>query len=460
MTANDLDLLGEFIRDASQDAFTALVQRHLDLVYCAALRQVRSHQLAEEVAQSVFADLARNADRLRPDTILTAWLYEVTRRTAINVVRGEARRQLREHIAFEMNAINANPDDWIQIEPHLDDAMHALDETDRSAVLLRYFENKAWREVGQMLGTTDDTARKRVNRAVERLREFLANRGVTVGASGLAVMISTNSVQAAPIRLTVTISAVALAGKTTAAAGVTKAIVLTTAQKALIATALTVVVGAGIYEIRQASRSQLEVQTLGGRLAESVQPFAQESVNKPPQSGPPRFAVTRAQGDPRGSAANVLIGPVTNAISGHYYYLLTANDWTNSEAKAVSLGGHLVTINDAAENQWVSTTFGLSNNTARALWIGLNARSTPDAFEWSSGEPVTYTDWGRNSPSQKPAGKDCALITPRGFPNAGRWEDSSGSIWAMWRQGPGHVYVHGVVEIAPRTRPDKSDSDH
>jgi len=98
---NDLDLLGEFIRDQSQDAFTVLVQRHLNLVYCAGLRQVRSPQLAEEVALSVFTDLARNAARLKPDTILTAWLYEVTRRTAIDVVRAEARRQLREKIAVE-----------------------------------------------------------------------------------------------------------------------------------------------------------------------------------------------------------------------------------------------------------------------------------------------------------------------------------------------------------------------
>src|SRR5256885_16680245 len=108
MTANDLDLLGKFTRDQSQDAFTALVQRHVDLVYCAALRQVRSPQLAEEVAQSVFIDLARDAARLKPGTILSAWLYEVTRRTAINVMRGEARRRLREQDAFDMNAMNAN----------------------------------------------------------------------------------------------------------------------------------------------------------------------------------------------------------------------------------------------------------------------------------------------------------------------------------------------------------------
>jgi len=245
MTKSDQDLLGEFASDQSQDAFTALVQRHLGLVYCAALRQVRSPQLAEEVAQSVFIDLARNAARLKPDTILTAWLYEVTRRTAINVVRGEARRQLREQIALEMNAMNATADDWTQIEPLLDDAMHALDDIDRTAILLRFFENKSLREVGESLGTTDDTARKRVNRAVERLREFLTKGGITVGASGLALALSTSAVQAAPVGLVATIATAAIAGTTiaaTASAAAIKTIAMTTLQKVLI-TATIIAVG-------------------------------------------------------------------------------------------------------------------------------------------------------------------------------------------------------------------------
>src|ERR1035437_7378666 len=199
MTANDLDLLRQFTRDHSQDAFTALVKRHVNLVYSAALRQVRSPQLAEEIAQSVFADVARDAGKLKPDTILTVWLYQVTRRTAIDVIRKESRRQLREQIAVEMNNMNATANDWTQIEPLLDDAMDALDETDRSAILLRYFENKTLREVGEALGTSEDAAQKRVSRAVERLREFFSKRNVTIGASGLAVLISANAVQAAPI---------------------------------------------------------------------------------------------------------------------------------------------------------------------------------------------------------------------------------------------------------------------
>ncbi|MES1180918.1 MAG: sigma-70 family RNA polymerase sigma factor, partial [Verrucomicrobiota bacterium] len=182
---SDLDLLEKFARDHSQDAFTELVKRHVNLVYSAALRQVRSPQLAEEIAQSVFADLARVAatpsspacgvrDASSPRT-LTPWLYAVTRRTAVDVIRKESRRQLREQIAVEMNAMNAAaasgtgvPPVWSDIEQHLEDAMAALDETDRATILLRYFENKSLREVGETLGTNEDAAQKRVSRAVER----------------------------------------------------------------------------------------------------------------------------------------------------------------------------------------------------------------------------------------------------------------------------------------------------
>ncbi len=266
MSDTDLQLLSRYNRLQAEDAFAELVRRHVDLVHSAALRQVRSPQLAEEVAQSVFIDLARQSRRLAPETILSAWLYEVTRRTAIDAVRREARRQLREQIATEMNAMNATAADWTHIEPLLDEAMHALDETDRAAVLLRYFENKSLREVGAALGTSDDAAQKRVSRAVERLREFFGKRGLSVGASGLAVVISANAVQAAPIGLVLTISTAAcLTGTaivTTATATATNAIAMTTLQKTLIAASLTVVVGVGIFETRQASVLREEVQTL------------------------------------------------------------------------------------------------------------------------------------------------------------------------------------------------------
>jgi RNA polymerase sigma factor (sigma-70 family) len=266
MTDSDLELLNQYARDGVESAFAEIVRRHVNLVYSAALRQVRSPQFAEEVAQSVFTDLARNAKRLATDTILTAWLYQVTRRTAIDVVRRESRRQLREQIATEMNLMNATAEDWTQIEPLLDEAMEALDATDRTAVLLRYFENQSFREVGERLGTTDDAAQKRVSRAVDRLREFFSKRGVAVGASGLVAVISANAVQAAPAGLALTISTASTIGATSAVAAttatVTKVIAMTTLQKTIIATAIVVAAGAGIYEARQATQARKENEAL------------------------------------------------------------------------------------------------------------------------------------------------------------------------------------------------------
>ena len=272
MSDADLELLARYNREHAEDAFAELVHRHLGLVYSAALRQVRSPQLAEEICQCVFTDLARNAAGLRPNTVLSAWLYQVTRRRAIDVVRREASRQLREQIATEMNAMNA-PADWTHIEPLLDEAMDALDDTDRAAVVLRYFENKSLREVGDALGASENAAQKRLTRAVKRLREFFARRGITVGASGLVVVISSNAVQAAPIGLAITISSAVTLANTTALTTATKAIAMTTLQKTLITASIVVLAGAGIYEAHRASNWRDQAHTLQQQqrpLAEQV----------------------------------------------------------------------------------------------------------------------------------------------------------------------------------------------
>jgi RNA polymerase sigma factor (sigma-70 family) len=262
MSGTDLELIAGYCRHKSEEAFAEIVRRHVNLVYSAALRQVRSPQLAEEVAQSAFLELARQAHRLAPHTLLSAWLYTVTHRTALNVVRREARRQLREHIATELHSMNAPAAEWTDIQPMLDEAMHALDDTERAAVLLRYFENKSLREVGETLGASENAAQKRLARALERLREFFAKRGVNVSVSGLAVVLSAQAVQAAPAALGGTIiGAAALAG-TTLVAGLTPATVMTmnwintTSITAALVSAL--VAGSGAYFIQELRADRLQ----------------------------------------------------------------------------------------------------------------------------------------------------------------------------------------------------------
>lgn len=266
MSMEDHELLRRFSREQSQDAFTELVNRRLNLVYSAALRQVRSPQLAEEVSQTVFTHLARHAARIAPDTVLTAWLYQVTRNAAIDVIRREASRQAREQIAFQMSELHDSSADWSHIEPLLDEAMDSLDAADRTALLLRYFDNKSLREVGEALGASEDAAQKRVTRAVERLREHFSKNNVNAGAAAIAGLLSANAIQAAPAGLALTVATTAATGftaiSTTTAISKTIAITMTATQKLAVTAFIAAgAIGVGIYEALQVHslRGQIEI---------------------------------------------------------------------------------------------------------------------------------------------------------------------------------------------------------
>src|SRR5437667_10543998 len=223
----DQQLLRDYTGRRSEAAFAELVQRHVDFVYSAALRMVRDAHLAEDVSQGVFLALARNARQLADRPVLSGWLHRTTQNLSANTVRSDVRRRAREQEAGAINELlSAEPETvWENIAPHLDEALGELNEGDRDAVLLRYFERKSAREIAQTLGTSEDAAQKRVSRAIERLREFFAKRGITVGASGLVVVITANGVQSAPIGLAAAISGAALSS---AAGGVTALTILKT----------------------------------------------------------------------------------------------------------------------------------------------------------------------------------------------------------------------------------------
>jgi RNA polymerase sigma factor (sigma-70 family) len=250
MQSSDSDLLQKYAHENCEEAFASLISRHLNMVYTAALRQIRSHQLAEEIAQSVFIDLSRNAKKLRPDSLLSAWLYQITRRTAVDVLRRESRRQAREQLAVQLADMNAAESEWAGIEPLLDEAMESLSQHDREALLLRFFENKTLREVGATFGTSEDAAQKRVSRAVEQLRHFFTKRGAAVSGIGLGALLSANAVQAAPVALAATISSAAAlsAAAISPASLAVKTIIMTTSQKIIIATVAAVAVSAGVYQ--------------------------------------------------------------------------------------------------------------------------------------------------------------------------------------------------------------------
>lgn len=212
----DSELLRRFAQEGSSAAFEELVRRHVDFVYSAALRQLNGDaHLAADAVQLVFTDLARKSAALSGHRVLAGWLFTTTRYTTAKLVRGERRRHARETSAHLMEALNSDPAaslDWSQVRPVLDDVLAALPEPDREAVLLRYFEGRDYASVGAKLQVAENTARMRVDRALDKVRALLERRGVKSTSGALAVALAQQAVISAPAGLATSIAGAALAG--------------------------------------------------------------------------------------------------------------------------------------------------------------------------------------------------------------------------------------------------------
>jgi uncharacterized protein (TIGR03435 family) len=207
-----IELLRQYAREGSEEAFETLMAGHVDLVYSVALRKTGNPHAAEEITQAVFIILAQKADKLRRGTILPGWLYQTARLTAANYLRTEIRRSRREQEACVQSFDNeTGPEAWSQLAPLLEDAMGRLGGRDRDAIVLRFMQRKNFQEIGAAFGASENAAKKRVGRALEKLRKILAKRGVVSTAVGIAGAMAAHSVQAAPAGLAKTISVVTLA---------------------------------------------------------------------------------------------------------------------------------------------------------------------------------------------------------------------------------------------------------
>jgi RNA polymerase sigma factor (sigma-70 family) len=260
---NDLELLHQYADTGSQPAFATVVGRYVDLVYSAAKRQVRSPDLAKEVAQSVFLDLARAARTLRADTHLASWLHVAARRRAIDIVRREASRQRWEQSAAKEEVMTTTSTPWTEIEPLLDEALDSLNDVDRKALLLRFFENHSLAEISAALGCTEDAAQKRVGRALERLRAFFTRRGVITVAAALAMEISAHGVEIAPSGTAASILA-GLASRVTviAAQHATRAATVSLLKAVALALAMIGATGFAAYEGYRVHQRRAEIAAL------------------------------------------------------------------------------------------------------------------------------------------------------------------------------------------------------
>ncbi len=253
----DADLLARYARSGDETAFAELVRRHLNGVYSAAFRRVGGDaHLAQDVAQKVFVALARKADAVSRHPHATSWLYSVTRNEAANAVRGERRRRAREEEAMTMQndtAENSPLADWSRVAPVLDEVVDELSDVDRAAILLRFVDRRPFAEIGTALRVSEDAARMRVDRALDKLRVLLGRRGVTSTAAALGVVLGNHAVVAAPAGLAASVTGAALTGGAAATAGVLTFMSMGKIAVAVIAVGGIAGLGFGVYGIRQSA---------------------------------------------------------------------------------------------------------------------------------------------------------------------------------------------------------------
>jgi RNA polymerase sigma factor (sigma-70 family) len=273
----DATLLQEYAESGSNRAFSALVDRHFNVIYATALRIASGDvHLAQDVAQNVFTDFASKARSLPRDVILGGWLYKHTCFVAANAVRQEHRRRTRERKAFEMNSANEPADPiWSRVGPVLDEAMSRLGTSDRNALVLRFFEQKSFRAVGAVMGVSEEAARKRVDRALEKLRGFFAQRGLSFSAAVLSNALDSHAATAAPMGLSSVVASAALAeAAKSGGAGlsliklitITRLMTITKAKIGLSAVAVGMT-AAIIIQSQDNSRLQRENRALGAQTA-------------------------------------------------------------------------------------------------------------------------------------------------------------------------------------------------
>jgi RNA polymerase sigma factor (sigma-70 family) len=198
---NGTDLLVEFRENRSETAFNELVRRYTNLVYSVAQRRLTNETLAQEAIQIVFIRLAKAVPKLGGEGELLAWLHRTTVHVSIDLWRSEVRRQARENQAALMQPDPTENAAWNELAPLLDEALNEMDEADRQAILLRFFDQKTMRDLGLAIGVSEDAAKMRVSRALDRLRHILSARGVSCGALALGTLLTERSVEAAPSEL-------------------------------------------------------------------------------------------------------------------------------------------------------------------------------------------------------------------------------------------------------------------
>ena len=294
-------LLERYLKTRCDESFRHLVNRHLNLVHSVASRVTRNPDLARDVAQLVFTRLASHPARVPSSLPLPAWLHRTTRSLAANLVRSEERRKKRDLTAASHHAMNTEPT-WQDLEPSIDSLIDRLPQAERAALVLRFYSGHSHAEVGRALGISEEAARKRIARPLEKLRRFLSKRGIATTTAFLATILPTQAATLAPAGLATSITTTVLSSLgtgATASSALTAIFAMTTTTKTGLAVAFALAVtGLATYvtvtTVAEPSSSRTTSSTPPGpsapaRAPASATPSKTERAERPAQesSGPP-----------------------------------------------------------------------------------------------------------------------------------------------------------------------------
>jgi RNA polymerase sigma factor (sigma-70 family) len=407
---DDLHLLRQYASTGSEPAFRKVVEHHIQLVNSTARRIAGGNaHLAEDVTQLVFTDLARKAAALPDDTILGGWLHRHTSYTAAKAVRAEIRRRTRERTAMEMHAVNETSADdahWQRLAPVLDDALNHLETLDRNAIVLRYLQGRDLRSVGRAIGLSDDAAQKRVGRALEKLRGFLAHRGVTLSAAMLATSLDAGAKTAVPHGLAAAVSAQATTAAATATFTLSNLQTMITSKLSLTLASVLVVTGAAVAlathdnSAPTGSPANASAPELKTPVAASAPAVVQAPA--PATAGQPAPAVATSANSSGTSATFSTGAPESTPTEFH------------SGTVRISNGQVITTTNDngavQTQTQALPDTGSVSGGGQYSSYTASNGAGPTTAFPMPTGDPIATTVNADGSTTKTYAGANGATI--------------------------------------------------
>ncbi len=356
---DDAELLRRYAENHSESAFTEFVGRHLALVYFTALRGTDGDTaLAQEVAQAVFGVAARRVATLVGHPTPTGWLHTTARHLALRASRKERTRRRYEKEAAMQGMITGDPaHDWDRLRPVIDDALGELDAREREAILVRFFEGRPFADIGAAWRISQDAARMRVDRALEKLRVALERRGIRSVSAALGTVLASQAGLAAPPGLIATVSGAALSAGA-APGGMAAFFNLMSATKIIVTTAVLVAVlasGMAVLQHRRAETATLRAEAATQELAaarnqlaraEQRRTTAESAAAEAEKDNADLLAAVRAARNKSAAAVSAPTAAASGSSSAPNDLLAQTLQPLFPNGVVAQIGGHTITVDD------------------------------------------------------------------------------------------------------------------